>query len=398
VLFNIQFGAGSEASAFYAAIRLPDALFSLIAGGALSSAMIPVLLTTSREDGREAAGRLVNLVLNSLLAVFALAVVVGEVFTPPFVTHVLAPGFDAGTSATTVSLTRLMLVQPLILAVGSVATAVLNGRNQFFLTAVSVASHNIGLIGGIVASRVDPALGIYGPTLGGFRYRPVLDLRDRRLRQLTTLLIPNGLAVGVAYTGFIVDTAFASQARQAAALPAVHNAFMLVGLPIALLGQAVGQSAFPRLAAAAASERWSEMLRTLLRSLAAVVALAVPAVVGLIVLGRLAIRILFEHGRFGEAAGSLTYQVLAVYAVALPAYVAAEVLIRGLIALRDTRTPLVTNTVQVAGRAAIMSWLISTQGVIAIPIAFASMATAEAVVLGVLLGIRMRRRVEQEAR
>jgi putative peptidoglycan lipid II flippase len=78
--------------------------------------------------------------------------------------------------------------------------------------------------------------------------------------------------------------------------------------------------------------------------------------------------------------------------------VAAEVLVRGLIALRDTRTPLVTNTVQVAGRAAIMSWLISTQGVIAIPIAFASMATAEAVVLGVLLGIRMRRRVEQEAR
>ena len=416
VLFNAEFGAGSEASAFYAAIRLPDALFSLIAGGALSSAMIPVLLSTSSEDGAEAAARLVSLVLNALLAAFMLLVLAGELLTPAFVTHLLAPGFDRSTSATTESLTRLMLLQPLILAVGSVATAVLNSRNQFGLTALSVASHNLGLIAGIVATRVHPTLGIYGPALGvlagaalqvlfllpgllggGFRYRFLLDLGDRRLRQVTALLVPNGLAVGVAYTGFIVDTAFASQAPQAGALPAVHNAFMLVGLPIALLGQAVGQSAFPRLAAYATAERWRDMARTLLRALGAAVALAVPALVGLIVLGRLAIRILFEHGRFGESAGSLTYQVLALYSVALPVYVAAELLVRGLIALRDTRTPLLTNTVQITGRAAIMAWLVPTLGVLAIPIAFAAMATIEAVALGAVLGTRLRRRLQPVA-
>src|SRR3712207_2918709 len=55
VLFNAQFGAGLEANAYYAAFRLPDTLFSLIAGGALSSAMIPVLLGAAREEG-EGAG------------------------------------------------------------------------------------------------------------------------------------------------------------------------------------------------------------------------------------------------------------------------------------------------------------------------------------------------------
>ena len=54
VLFNAAFGAGAEASAYYAAFRLPDTLFSLIAGGALSSAMIPVLLRTIQQDGAEA--------------------------------------------------------------------------------------------------------------------------------------------------------------------------------------------------------------------------------------------------------------------------------------------------------------------------------------------------------
>src|SRR5579871_5109809 len=43
VLFNRQFGAGADANAYYAAFRLPDTLFSLVAGGALSSAFIPVL-------------------------------------------------------------------------------------------------------------------------------------------------------------------------------------------------------------------------------------------------------------------------------------------------------------------------------------------------------------------
>jgi putative peptidoglycan lipid II flippase len=42
VLFNAQFGVSQQANAYYAAFRLPDTLFSLISGGALYSAMIPV--------------------------------------------------------------------------------------------------------------------------------------------------------------------------------------------------------------------------------------------------------------------------------------------------------------------------------------------------------------------
>ena len=411
VLFNAQFGAGAEASAYYAAFRLPDTLFSLIAGGAFSSAMIPVLLGTTREEGENAGWRLINLVLTTLLVAFAVIVLVSEIFAPVLVTSVLAPGFDAQTSELTVALTRIMLMQPLILAVGSVAIAVLNSRNQFLLTALSLVSHNVALIAGIVAARAFD-LGIYGPTLGvvagavlqvmillpgllgrGFSYGPAWDPKDRRLGEVIRLLIPNGLAVGVGYAGFILDTAFASQAPEKAALPAIYNAWMLVGLPIALLGQAVGQSAFPRLAAHADALEWSRMRRTLLWTLIAAVALAVPALLGLILLGRPTISILFEHGKFDAAAGSLTYAVLIPYALPLPAYVGTEVITRGLIALRDTRTPLLTNSVQLAGRAAIITFLLGSVGVLAIPIAFAVTATVETLALGTVLLFKMQRRV-----
>src|SRR5262245_40402006 len=401
-----------EASAYYAAFRLPDTLFGLIAGGALASARIPVLLRMTQDQGEEAGWRLTSLVMTALLVVFAVIVLIGELFTPAFVTNLLAPGFDAPTNQLTVALTRIMLIQPVILAVGSVATAVLNSRNQFLLTALSVASHNITLIAGILAARAYPDLGIYGPTLGvvagavlqvlillpgligrGARLRLALNLRDPGLREVTRLLIPNGLSVGVNYAGFILDTAFASKAVEAAGLPAIQNAWLLVGLPIALLGQAVGQSAFPRLAAHAAAEEWALMRRTLLRSLGAVVGLAVPALLGLIVLGRPVIHLLFERGKFDAVAGALTYNVLVAYAVALPAYVATEVITRGLIALQDTRTPLITNTVQIVGRGAILALLIGSLGIITVPIALAATAALETLALGAVLLLKLRRRM-----
>jgi putative peptidoglycan lipid II flippase len=309
-----------------------------------------------------------------------------------------------------------MLIQPVILAVGSVATAVLNSRNQFLPTAVSIMSYNVALIAGISLSRLYPELGIYGPTLGVLggavlqvvvlgaglagqmrQVRPIWQPGDARLREVISLLIPNGLSVGVNYAGFIVDTAFASRATEMAGLAAIYNAWLLVGLPIALLGQAVGQATFPRLAAHATAGDWRQLRRTLLASLGVVVALAVPALLGLTWFGRFIIRLLFERGQFDAAAGELTYRVLAVYALALPAYVATEVITRGLIALQDTRTPLITNSLQLIGRAAIMTFWVTRAGTVAIPAALAITATAETITLGTVLLAKLQRRVAAEA-
>jgi putative peptidoglycan lipid II flippase len=416
VLFNAQFGVSQQANAYYAAFRLPDTLFSLIAGGALSSAMIPVLLNARQKDGEAAGWRLISIVLTSLMSVFALLIIAVEIFTPALVTRVLAPGFDTETSNLTITLTRLMLIQPMILLLGSVATAVLNSRNQFLLTGLSVVSHNVSLIASILILKLFPELGIFGPTMGviggallqafilspglrgeGFRVGPLFDLANQRLHEVVRLLIPNGLSVGVNYAGFIVDTAFATRAPDPAGLAAIYNAFLLVGLPIALLGQAVGQAAFPRLAAQAETGNWTEMRRMLLRSLGAAIGLALPAVAALLLLGRPTIRILFERGEFTSLAGDLTFSVLVAYAIGLPFYIATEVITRGLIALRDTRTPLFTNVGQLVLRILLISSLIGTLSVVAIPAAFAISASLETLILATILFLKLRSRSQSQA-
>jgi putative peptidoglycan lipid II flippase len=410
VLFNAQFGAGYEASAFYAAFRLPDTLANLVAGGTLTGALIPVLAMVQHEEGRAAELRLIRLITTVMTAVFAVLIGLGLLFAPLFVRSVLAPGFDEATSALTIHLTRIMLLQSLLGVSSSVVIAVLNTRHQFFLSGVSIVAHNITMISGILAARVVPGLGIYGPALGvvgdavlqlaillpGLRANYiqlgiVWDLRDRHLRAVVRLLIPSGLSASVNYAGGIVDTAYGSLARESASLPALQNASLMLGLPLRLLGSAVGQAAFPRLAQLAAVGEWRQLRRTLLRTLVVACGLALPVMAVLLLLGRQAIQIVFERGRFDASAGALTYALLVAYASALPAYVGTDILSRGLVGLRDTTTPLLTNCGQLLGRVAIIAALIDGLGAVAIPIAFAVSSVAETLVLAIVLLAKLRR-------
>jgi putative peptidoglycan lipid II flippase len=410
VLFNAEFGTGIEANAFYAAFRLPDTLTNLIAGGTLAGSLIPVLAGVARREGQAAEWQLANLVINTVLALFSLLVILGIIFAPFLVRTFIAPGFDQPTAELTITLTRIMLLQAILGVISSVVMAVLNSRQQFTLSGLSILIHNFTLISGILAARYIPGVGIYGPTYGvigdailqllillpgmranRFRFHWAWNLRDRGLRDLGRLMVPSGASAVINYAGTLVDTAFASLAREMAALPALQNANLLIGVPVRLLASAVGQAAFPRMAAQAAASEWIVLRCTLLRVLATTVALALPVMAGLIGVGREVIRLLFERGRFDASAGSLTYAMLVALAFALPAYIGTEILTRGLVALRDTTTPLITNCGQLACRAGIMAALLGNLGAVAIPIAFAISSSLETIALAVALWWKLRR-------
>ena len=97
------------------------------------------------------------------------------------------------------------------------------------------------------------------------------------------------------------------------------------------------------------------------------------------------IALLFERGEFDAAVGELTYRLLVVYALCLPAYVSTELITGGWLALRNARTPLLINLVQFGMRLTLLTMSISRLGVIAIPLAFTTTVTLETLLLGSLL-------------
>lgn len=418
-LFNALFGTGPDANAYFAAERLPDTLFNLVAGGALSHAFIPVFLAYQKRSGESEAWRLTSLVFNVVLVAVTLITIIGEYIAPTFVSHILVPGYPPAEQARTTDLTRVLLFQPLILGLGSVVTGVLNSRRQFLLPALSIAIYNVGLIAGLLLSLAIPSIGIYGPTYGeliaavlqvgvqvpglwkqGVRYSFCWDMRHPGLHEVLHLLGPNILTVAIVYVGFTFDISFTSYLPDPASLAALHNAYMLQGLPIALISSAIGQSLLPHLTAYAEAGRYVRMRLTALKVMSTSVLLTIPAAVLLAILGKPIIQLVFQHGAFDTHSTDLTSLALLGYALSIPSIAMGDQVSRAFYALKDARTPLCTSIFSVAVRVGLILFLLrilpKPSIILSIPLALAGSTTAEAVLLSSLLLFRLNKRVRND--
>jgi len=418
-ILNILFGTGPQASAFYAAAQLPNTLFNLVAGGALTYAFIPVFISYEQANGPREAWRLASLVFNVLLVLLTVLVLCGEWLAPAFVNHWLVPGYSSSEQALVTTLTRIMLVQPLVLCLGTVATAILSSKRQFLLPALSIAVYNVGLIGGLLFSFALPGVGIYGPTYGilaaalcqvlvqvpgllkeGLRYSWIWDLKNKGLHEVMRLCAPNALGIAISSAGAVMSTAYVSYLPDRDSLAVLHNAQMLFALPVVLLGQTIAQVAIPRMSQLAANGRYLHLRLLLWRVVRVVVLLSIPCVVGLAVLGKPVIKLVFQHGAFTSHSTDLTVLALLGYVVGLPGSIASELLVRGFYALKDGLTPLFIDIVTLAARFGFILLFIHIMAgpyvIIAVPVATSVVATIQTLLLGGLLVLRLHMKIKTD--
>jgi len=163
VVITNLFGAGAELDAYFAAFRLPDAIFQLVAAGAFGSSIIPVLAGLFARNEEDRAWRVVSTVLNVMLIVLASLATVLAIFAPQIV-PLITPGFDAVGIELTVRLTRIMLLSPVLLALAAVASSVLNVRGRFAAAAIAPSLYNISIIVGAIV--LGPLLGVEALAIG----------------------------------------------------------------------------------------------------------------------------------------------------------------------------------------------------------------------------------------
>jgi putative peptidoglycan lipid II flippase len=127
--------------------------------------------------------------------------------------------------------------------------------------------------------------------------------------------------------------------------------------PWTLIGTAIGIAVFPTMAALAAERDLSAQRNALSGALRAILTLAIPAAVGLIVLGRPVIGILLEGGEFTAESVELVYYALKFYTVALISQSMLEVVVRAFAAQQDTLTPLLISLFTTALNVGLAIWL-----------------------------------------
>jgi putative peptidoglycan lipid II flippase len=390
-------------SPFFAAFRIPDFLFQLVAAGALSSTLIPVIAGLFATEQEARAWRVVSTITTLMLSGLALLGGLVLLFAPQLV-GVITPGFDEAQLAQTTELTRVMVLSPVFLAGGAIATAILNARGRFAESAVAPIVYNVGIIAG--ALFLVPVFGIpglaYGVVIGaaghllvqvpgvarlGARLRPRIDLRDDQARLALVLMIPRAIGLGATQVVFLVMTSLASTLGPEA-LPVFTFAFTMLQIPIGIFGVPLGIVLLPSLAREAATGASATFARLLGRGLA-ILAYAMIGVAALgIVVSEDLVRLLFGIADISESAIEATASCLAVFLVGLTAHSLIAVLARAFYALQDTRTPVAAALVAVVVNVVAANALVGPLGLNGLAAAIAIAAWLETLILVVLLRAR----------
>ena len=406
VVLGATFGTGPELDAFFAAFRVPDLIFQVVAAGAMGSALIPVLSGLLAAGERARAWRVVATVANLLLVAMAGLAVVAFIGAELLV-RALAPGFDDAGLARTVGLTRIMLAAPVLLSLGAVATSALNAEGRFTAAAMAPIVYNLGIIGGAILLAPNPSFGVTGlaigvvvgaaghllvqlPALFGLGFRPArgIDLADDAARRVLVLLAPRALGLGASQVTFIVMTALASSLG-AGAISSYTIAFALLQIPIGLIGVPLGIVILPSISREHALGAVEAYVALVTRSVRLLVYAMVPIAALGIALQVPVVELLFGYGRFDTAAIANTASTLALFLVGLPAHASIAVLARAFYARQDTRTPVAAAVLAVVVNTTLGVVLVGPFGLPGLALAIAVAAWVEAAALLVVLGRRV---------
>jgi putative peptidoglycan lipid II flippase len=349
------FGAGPELDAYFAAFRLPDTLFQLIAGAVLGSAFLPTFTRMFTQVSEAAAWRLASAALSIFTGLGAVAALLAFA-AAPWLVPLTAPGFAPEQQRLTVDLSRIMLLSTVAFCASGMVTGVLNSRSHFLLGALAPWAYNLSIIVGtlLFAGVAGPAAAAWGVAVGAALHLLVqipglrlvgmrwfwAGVRTPGLQEVARLMGPRVFALGASQLNWLAATLLASNLA-AGSITALNYGWALAMLPLGLFGMAPATAAFPALAEAAALGQWERYRTTLVTGLQWMLFLAIPSAVGLLFLGRPAIALLFERGEFDAGATTTTAMVLSWFALGLPAHVTLEMASRACYALADTRTPLV---------------------------------------------------------
>jgi len=367
-----QFGTGDRIAAFTVADNLNTLIFDLISSGMLEAALIPVLagLVVAGGAGRLQLRRVTGTLLTLSVAVAALLAAAGMMFAPALVrlmTGLGGRGVARDTAAAELAVQNLRIVLPslVFLVAGTIMIAALYAVRKPGAPALASAARNLSVVlailvlGGRFGIR-SMAIGVTvgAIVLAGIQWtslrraglQPSLGF-DRslpELREIGRLYMPVLLGLIVSAVVVVIDRNLAWRA-ETDAIGAMRYATTLVQLILGLVVAAVSLAVLPQLSyqhANASEDAFREKLSEALRTITVLLA---PAVVGMAVLAKPIVQLLFEHGETGPASSKLIVAALLLY---LPGHLLAgydQVLIFAFYARKQTLLPVLVGVVASLG-------------------------------------------------
>jgi len=354
-------GTGTGSDAFGIAATLPNMMRRLFAEGAMTAAFLPHF-TEYKDLSKEERDLFFSAFMSLFILIMLLVTALGVVFAGPLVRLMFGSGFGQvpGKVQLTVNLTKIIFPYLFFISLAAIIQATLNAYKVFGPSAFTPVLLNLTLVGAVVLFAKDTAEPAYVfaiafsvggvlqllfqvPWLRRFKLRfffTFKGLHHKGVRNVFRVFLPGVLAAGVYQVNLLVSRIVAS-GLQEGAVSSLQFSARLQEIVLGVFAVSVATVLLPVLSEHAKSGDAEQFKRTFNHSTALVVFVTLPAALGLGVLARPIVTLLYGYGHFGARSIDMTVFALYFHASGIVFVALLRNVVQAFYARKDLKTPAV---------------------------------------------------------
>lgn len=353
-------GAGTTLDIYYAAFRIPDFIFVIVASLVSTSILVPFLIESKTKGEDELKSS-----ITSLFSAFSILIIIvcafAAMFMEPLQKIIFPRLFEAGFGSQLVTASRIMLISPILLGFAGFFASITQIQNRFLVYALSAPLYNVGIILGIVFLL--PYFGVAGLAMGVILGALLLCLtqipiviRDglfpkigssidwKKIIKVARLSVPRTITLSSQQLSTLGLVSFASFLG-AGSISIFNLSFNLQSVPLAIIGVSYSSAAFPLLAKLIAEGKRQVFLERMIAAAKHVIFWSVPLSVLFIVLRAQIVRTVLGSGEFSWSDTRLTAAALALFVISVAGQSLILLFVRSFYAEGKTAKPLFINII-----------------------------------------------------
>ena len=391
-----KYGYSMEGAAFYIASQIPRTFFDVVFASAISASFIPVFVEYLEKHGKKEAYGLANRFI-TLISTATIVIMLGCILLAEPLAWLFAPGYERATIDLAVPLLQMLFPTMLFTAIAFSFVGILQSLDEFNIpAALSVVSNGILIFYYIFLNE---HFGVYGLTIAfligwgmqaiiqipflhkkGYRYRPDFHFRDSGLKKIGKLMLPVMVATWIQPINYMINARFASRLSNGelgvTSLGYANNLYTII---VGVFVLAIANMVFPKFSRMTSDKK--EFGLAVRNTLKAMLFLLIPMTVGLMVLAKPVVTLIYKRGAFDLVATELTSAALFFFALGMVGYGVQNILSRAFYANQDGKTPFYSGLVSI-GINGLLCWLLlKPMGIGGLALAAAVSSMAAAVVL-----------------
>jgi putative peptidoglycan lipid II flippase len=358
------FGAGGDLDIYYAAFRVPDFLFITVASVVSLSVLIPFIVEKDTEDFQEENKdrKILRSFIDSIFTLF-MVLILGStlicfIFMPQ-ISEWLFKGLPEESLERVITLSRLLLISPIILGLSNLFGSLTQAYNRFTTYAISPLLYNTGIILGIIL--FGESMGIKGVVVGviaGVFLHALIQLPFifkegilpriswhpdlESLKKVVKISFPRTLTLSMSSIALVALISFAARMPEGS-ISILSFSFSLQSLPMALIGVPYSLAAFPILSRKFQEKNLSAFMEQMQNTTRFIIFWSLPLTALLVVLRAQIVRVLLGTGLFDWPATRLTAAALALFALSALFQSLILLFMRGFYSAGMTKRPFYIN-------------------------------------------------------